>query len=91
MDEPTKAMRTEAAGAGFYVSPWGTHPRIQLRTVTELLAGKGIDYPPTKADSTFKKAPRVTYDEPTTQELPLEMVAERPEAPKRPRRRKDSG
>jgi DNA modification methylase len=90
MKEPTKAMRTEAASAGFYVSQWGTHPKLQLRTVAELLAGKGIDYPPTKADSTFKKAPRVTYDEPTNQELPLEMVAERPKAAKRPRRGKDS-
>jgi len=50
------------------------------------MAGKGIDFPPTKADSTFKKAPRATYDEPTNQELPLEMVAERPKPPKRPRR-----
>ena len=88
--EPTKPMRTEAASAGFYSSNWGEHPRIQLRTVAELLAGKRIDYPPTKADATFKKAPRVTYDEPTNQELPLEMVAERPEPPKRPRRGKDS-
>jgi hypothetical protein len=50
-----------------------------------LLAGKGIDYPPTKADATFKKAPRATYDEPANRELPLQMVAERPESPKRPR------
>jgi DNA modification methylase len=92
--EPTKPMRAEAASAGFYSSAppsaaasWGGHPRLQLRTVAELLAGKGIDYPPTKADSTFKKAPRATYD---TDQLPLEMVAERPEPPKRPRRKKDS-
>jgi hypothetical protein len=89
--EPSKPMRAEAASAGFYSSNWGEHPRIQLRTVAELLAGKGIDYPKTKADATFKKAPRATYDEPTTQELPLEMVAERPEPPKRPRGRKGSG
>jgi hypothetical protein len=85
--EPTKPMRAEAASAGFYASPWGEHPRIQLRTVADLLAGKGINYPPTKADATFKKAPRVTYD---TDQLPLEMVAERPEPRKRPRRGKDS-
>jgi site-specific DNA-methyltransferase (adenine-specific) len=71
--EPTKPMRTEAASAGFYSSNWGEHPRIQLRTVAELLAGKGIDYPPTKADATFKKAPRATYE---TEQLPLSMVAE---------------
>lgn len=90
MEEPTKPMRSEAASAGFYTSHWGEHPRIQLRTVAELLAGKGIDYPPTKADSTFKKAPRVTYDEPSNQELPLEMVAERPKPPRRPQHRKSS-
>lgn len=39
-------MRKEAAGAGFYTSPWGSHPRIQLLTVGELLAGKTVDRPP---------------------------------------------
>lgn len=43
--EPTSGMRARAAEAGFYESPWGKHPRIQLRTVAELLDGKGIDYP----------------------------------------------
>lgn len=46
-EEPTKPMRQEAASAGFYESPWGRHPRIQLLTVGELLAGKRIDYPQT--------------------------------------------
>jgi hypothetical protein len=32
-----------------------SYPRLQLLTVRELLAGKGIDYPP--ANVTFKKAP----------------------------------
>ncbi len=36
-----------------------THPRLQLRMIEELLAGKGIDYPQTRANVTFKKAPRV--------------------------------
>lgn len=59
-DEPTKAMRTEAASHGFFESPWGRHPRIQLRTIAELLAGKGIDYPRVAgANQTFKAAPRV--------------------------------
>ena len=43
--EPTAGMRSEAAGAGFYTSPWGNHPRIHLRTVGQLLAGQGVDYP----------------------------------------------
>ena len=33
MLEPTKPMRTEAAGAGYYESPWGKHPRLQILTV----------------------------------------------------------
>ena len=56
---PTRNMRAEAVGAGFYKSPWGsTHPRIQLLTVGELLEGKKLDRPPSRADATFKKAPR---------------------------------
>ena len=58
-EQPTKKMRTEAATAGFYSSPWGKHPRMQLLTVAELLEGKRIDYPPSKqVNRTFKKAPR---------------------------------
>ena len=44
-NEPTQPMRQEAASAGFYSSPWGQHPRIQLITVAELLAGKKIEMP----------------------------------------------
>lgn len=59
-EEPTKPMRQEAASAGFFTSPWGKHPRLQLLTVGELLAGKGIDYPRTAgANVTLKAAPRV--------------------------------
>lgn len=59
MQEPTREMRKEAAAAGFYASPWGTgHPRVQLLTIAELLAGKPVDYPPTRANLTLKKAPR---------------------------------
>jgi site-specific DNA-methyltransferase (adenine-specific) len=43
--EPTQPMRTEAASAGFYQSPWGNHPKIQIITVGDLLAGKRIDMP----------------------------------------------
>ena len=59
MDEPTKPMRTEAASAGFYESPWGKHARIQLLTVADVLGGKGIDYPRTAGTNvTLKAAPR---------------------------------
>ncbi len=57
-EEPTKPMRREAASAGFYESPWGKHPKIQLLTVGELLAGKGVDYPRTAGTNiTYKRAP----------------------------------
>jgi DNA modification methylase len=61
MHEPTQPMRTEAASAGFYRSPWTgrDYPRLQLRTIAELLDGKGIDYPAIGGGNvTFKKAPR---------------------------------
>ena len=61
MDSPTKAMRVEAAEAGFYTSPWDNcnYPKIQIITVAELLEGKGIQCPQTRDMRTFKKAPRV--------------------------------
>ncbi|MGE0705849.1 MAG: site-specific DNA-methyltransferase [Vicinamibacterales bacterium] len=41
LEEPTRAMRAEAANAGFYTSPWDQqpYPRLQLVTVGDLLAG----------------------------------------------------
>ncbi len=59
LQEPTRDMRKEAASAGFYASPWGTnHPRLQLLTIEELLSGAKLDYPPSRANVTFKKAPK---------------------------------
>jgi DNA modification methylase len=57
MQEPTKPMRTEATGTGFYDSPWGKHPRLQILTIEQLLSGKQIDYPHVMG-VTFKKAPK---------------------------------
>jgi hypothetical protein len=68
--EPTAGMRAEAAEAGFYTSPWGKHPRIQLRTVAELLDGRGIDYPHvTGANVTHRQAPRAETSD--AQAMPL--------------------
>lgn len=60
LEEPSKAMRREAANAGFYHSPWGTnHPVLQIITVAELLEGKRIDLPAERHTSvTFKRAPK---------------------------------
>jgi site-specific DNA-methyltransferase (adenine-specific) len=63
MQETTRPMREEAATAGFYTSPWGKHPRLQLLTVEDLLGGKGIDCPPLRHTSqTFKKAPKAAAE-----------------------------
>lgn len=59
MEKPTKPMRTEAASAGFYKSPWGSHPVLQILTIEQLLKGKTIDCPPlSQVNVTFKKAPK---------------------------------
>ncbi len=61
MQKPTQSMRSEAAGAGFYISPWGNkkYPRLQILTIEELLSGKRIEMPPLRqVNTTFKKARR---------------------------------
>jgi site-specific DNA-methyltransferase (adenine-specific) len=59
MQDSTGPMREEAASAGFYNSPWGKHPKLQLLTVADLLGGKGIDCPPLRhVSQTFRKAPK---------------------------------
>ena len=66
-------MRSEAASAGFYDSPgWNTrHPRLQILTVEELLAGKTIDMPAVAQQrATFKKAPKAKEQGP--EQLALE-------------------
>ncbi len=72
MQEPTAPMKVEAATAGFFESEtWARkHPKIQLLTVAELLAGKKIDMPPVKqVDATFKKAPKPAAPEGEQQKL----------------------
>lgn len=58
-ETPTQPMKKEAASAGFYATPWGKHPKIQLLTVRELLDGKKPDIPQiTGAIKTYQEAPR---------------------------------
>ena len=73
MAKPTKAMRTEAASAGFYKSHWGDHPRLQILTIAELMEGKRIDFPPSGDVRTFKKAPKpkAKTKKPPSLHLPL--------------------
>lgn len=68
LERPTRAMVREAADGGFYTSPWNNkqHPRIQILMIEELLNGKEIDYPHTRANVTYKRADkfRRTFDKP---------------------------
>jgi len=38
--EPTRPMITEAVSTGFYESPKGNVPKIQILTIADLLSGK---------------------------------------------------
>ena len=62
IEEPTKPMVAEAAGAGFYTSAFNGQkfPRVQLRTIEQLMAGVTIERPSLNVavDETFKKAPK---------------------------------
>jgi hypothetical protein len=62
LQPPTRPMETEAASTGFYEHKTNKQkfPRLQLRTVKELMDGKGIERPTSAAslDDTFKKAPK---------------------------------
>ncbi len=62
LQPPTREMVTEAVSSGFYEHKTNKqqYPRLQLRTVKELMEGKPIERPSTSAalDDTFKKAPK---------------------------------
>jgi site-specific DNA-methyltransferase (adenine-specific) len=61
LQPPTREMETEAASAGFYEHKITKrkYPRLQLRTVKELMEGKDLERPSDVAaiDETFKRAP----------------------------------
>ena len=71
-------MRVEATGSGFYKTPYGNHPKLQILTVGQLLEGARIDYPPQYAreDKTFKKAPKAKKEGPAQGELPIAAESE---------------
>lgn len=77
-EESTSGMRTEAADSGFYESPWGKHPRIQLLTIRELLDGKIVDYPHvTGGNVTHRKSARAQ----TVDAEPIQLFAAEDPAP----------
>ena len=59
LDEPTAPMRSEAASGGLFQSDvWQRDfPKIQLRTIGEMMAGSGFDLPPRPA--AYQPAQRV--------------------------------
>ena len=72
LNPPTRPMVKEAAAAGRF--QWlhvahTTYPKIQIRTIDELLAGGGIEYPQTPVDVTFRRAERAA---PQNQQLEIE-------------------
>lgn len=74
MQEPTKPMRTEAVGTGFYHSPCSNmnHPRLQILTVADLLAGKSIDmHTIRQVNLTFKPAEPTRTPPQSTLTMPL--------------------
>ncbi len=63
LQNPTQTMRREAASSGFYNSPGWLKPyaRLQLVTIQDLFKGKQLDYPPSRRNVTFKKAPKAKH------------------------------
>ena len=62
LEEPTKPMRQEAAAAGLYSPPelGGKYPKLQIRTIAELLDGKELVLPEGIGNVTFQNAQKKT-------------------------------
>jgi site-specific DNA-methyltransferase (adenine-specific) len=60
LDHPSRDMRTLAADAGFYDSPFAGAkcPRLQILTIDELCNGKKVQMPPHLEAVAFKRAPK---------------------------------
>ena len=86
LQPPTSAMR-KAASAGFYESPWGKHPRLQILTIGELLNGARIDYPPSRqVNVTYSAPPKAARSKTKQLDLPVQ-AEERAPLSKAPARR----
>ena len=75
LEEPTGPMKAEAAEAGQFQtkSVAGTrHPRLQILTIEDLLAGKKIDMPVAQDIRSFKQAPKATKAKKPSVQLPFE-------------------
>ncbi len=54
--KPTGPMVAEAASAGFFKTPFGEFPRLQIMTVEQLLEGKLPKLPPQEKGGGYKQA-----------------------------------
>jgi DNA modification methylase len=72
-DKPTPAMRSEAASAGFYASPWRNkkYPRIQLITIADLFREQPIEMPSSDISEniSFRKGPKKERARPAQEHL----------------------
>jgi site-specific DNA-methyltransferase (adenine-specific) len=53
---PTAPMAKEAAAAGFFETPFGRFPRLQIATVSDMLAGKLPKLPPQEKGGGYRQA-----------------------------------
>lgn len=69
LTKPTNPMTVEAVSAGFYQSPFGQFPKIQILTIEDLLSGKEKPrYPDISSGSfNFKKAKTETVKDKASQ------------------------
>jgi site-specific DNA-methyltransferase (adenine-specific) len=69
LEPPSKDMLTEAVSAGSYETSWShqKYPRIQIKTIAELLKGAKVDMPPQYG--TFRQAQKVGKNEGEQTEL----------------------
>jgi len=77
LEAPTKDMRKEAADAGIweYTGIGNTkHPRLQILTIEDLLAGKKIDMPAQQDIRSFKQAPKAKSRKSDDAELPFDAA-----------------
>ena len=57
---------------GSTIPHWGKkYPRLQILTVADLLSGKEIDYPPSGANVTYKRALKAQEKEHEALDLPF--------------------
>ncbi len=72
LENPTREMRTESAAGGLFHSDlWERdYPRIQLRTIEEMLGGNGFDLPPRQPG--YQPAQRVRR--PQGQQPPMQGI-----------------